>query len=357
MAKNSYSDIDAVDEHTRLLQNAPVERPPVTGELRHELTAPMPDVVRNEACADDEVMAKLKNYSEMRVLLVGKSGVGKSSFINALFQSDKVAQVGIVGPETSDIKRYDLTMQDIGVTIKVYDTPGFGTSRKENMESIEAIRKNCEVLDVIFLCIRMDDQVRSEDRELIMLLGKEFGEDFWKKTLLVFTMANAVKPMGSNREHSDREYLQLVIDKLIDEIDKSFKKVNCLLPHHFIIAGAPELSPEDRFIPDINGSDNDRVDWIPLAAKALFQSGCSDNGKAILLKSGWKKWIVASLGAGAGTTAGVMVGTGIVAAGALTAPIPIVNVSTPITLAIGGAIIGVSSVSYTHLTLPTNREV
>ena len=37
-----------------------------------------------------------------------------------------------------------------------------------------------------------------------------------------------------------------------------------------------------------------------------------------------------------------MVGTGIVAAGALTAPIPVVNLSTPKGLAIGGAIISLS---------------
>lgn len=297
-----------------------------------------PDIILNAAGAD-QIQDALQRYSEMRVLLVGKSGAGKSSFVNCLFQANK-ARVGRVKPETSEVTEYTMHLTNVGVSIKVYDTPGFGSNKKENMKYIKEIRKRCELVDVIFLCIRMDDQLRAEDQETITLLAKEFKPNFWTKTLVVFTRANMVQRMGQHKDEYDteRSYLKAVRDDLKDIVMDAFKKAKTTAPS-FVIAGAPEFIPDKRKIPCVDDSDPEQIDWLPAVAAKLFESGCSDNGKAVLLKSGWGKWASASAGTGAGTVVGTAIGAGILAAGVATLPVPPVGV---ISIAIGGTVILVS---------------
>ena len=237
-----------------------------------------------------------------------------------------------------------MELKDAGVSIRVYDTPGFGSNKKENKKYIKEIRKNCELVDVIFLCIRMDDQLRVEDQETITLLAKEFGVKFWKKTLIVFTRANMVKRMGQHKikYSSEQEYLIAVKQELTEAVMGVFKNAKIESPSlaSFVIAGAPEFSPDSRVIPCIDDNSQDlQVDWLPAVVRALFQSGCSDNGKACLLKSGWGKWASASTGYGAGTIVGVAIGSGVLGAGAVTLELPPLGLAF---IAIGGTIILIS---------------
>lgn len=120
---------------------------------------------------------------------MGKSGVGKSSFVNCMFGC-KMADIGLVKPETSQVNSYNLKLENKGVSIRTYDTPGFGTNKKCNQKIIQEIQKVCELVDVIFLCFRMDDQFRAEDELTVTLLAEKFKGKFWEKTLIVFTRAN-----------------------------------------------------------------------------------------------------------------------------------------------------------------------
>ena len=299
-----------------------------------------PAVVGEEA---RKFETQLESFKQMRVLIVGKSGVGKSSFLNGLFQAN-MATVGRVKPETSAVTDYDIDLT-CGVKIKVYDTPGFGADKKLNKKFIKEIRKTCELVDVNFLCIRMDDQLRVEDKQTIALLAKEFDVNFWKKTLIVFTRANMVKPMSQHSRKSSGMYLREVRDELKSEVEAVLEQAKITAPL-FVMAGAPESTPEGRMIPSIDGEQDDdsetQIDWLPAVAIKIFESGCSETAKAVLLKSGWGKWAHASAGSGAGSIAGTAVGTMIVVAGIATLPIPPVGI---VALAIGGTMILVSLVA------------
>ena len=305
-----------------------------------ELAAPTEELAAPEiiSAAASQVEDALAPYKEMRILLVGKSGVGKSSFVNSLLQVHR-ATVGRLKPETNTVTEYPLILNpDAGdpVTIRVFDTPGFGSSKKENKKYIAEIREKCEIVDVIFLCIRVDDQFREEDRKTVALLAKEFNDKFWKKSVIVFTRANMVRPVGEHkRAESRKEYLRGYRDDLKDEVQKVFKKANITIPP-FVLAGAPESTPEERMIPSIDDPSQEEVDWLPVVVAELFKSGCSDNAKAVLLKSGWKKWAKVSAGMGAGTALGVAVGGGVMAAGVATLLLPPIG---EIALVAGGAIV------------------
>ena len=95
------------------------------------------DILEEEIVASDipekEKVAKLSNLLRLRsrkvnILVVGATGVGKSSTINALFNME-IAKVGIgVDPETSLIEQYVLD------NLTIWDTPGLGDNVERDRE-------------------------------------------------------------------------------------------------------------------------------------------------------------------------------------------------------------------------------
>lgn len=73
----------------------------------------------------NSVNSKMKNLKKLNIVVLGKSGVGKSTLVNAVFGFD-IAETGIGRPVTNHMKKY--TKKDFPMAI--YDTKGFELGKR-----------------------------------------------------------------------------------------------------------------------------------------------------------------------------------------------------------------------------------
>ena len=108
----------------------------------------------------DAINEKLKSLKKLNIIVVGKSGVGKSTLINSLFR-DKIAETGLGRPITTEIRK----IEKKNYPMAIYDTPGFelseGQQAKVKEEIIELIHKGLATGDInnaihcIWYCINV----------------------------------------------------------------------------------------------------------------------------------------------------------------------------------------------------------
>ena len=102
-----------------------------------------------EKIAQDAINAiadKIKNLKTLNVIVAGKTGVGKSTLINAVFR-EKLAETGMGKPVTDHMRK--LTKKD--VPLAIYDTRGFELGKEVQNE----VKK--EVVETISKCLATQD--------------------------------------------------------------------------------------------------------------------------------------------------------------------------------------------------------
>ena len=135
----------------------------------------------------------LEQSKSLRILVTGKTGVGKSALVNGIVGKYVAKEGDTLDPETSKVMEYRTKIRDVEVVI--YDSPGLqdGTLREdEYLKDVEEKSKN---VDLILYCTKMtDERITQGDRDAVSKLSNAFGKDkFWKNTLFVLTFANEVR--------------------------------------------------------------------------------------------------------------------------------------------------------------------
>ena len=127
--------------------------------------------------------------SWVRMLVVGKTGIGKSTLINNIFKK-KLAQPG--SNLESKTKTVEVISNSInGTEVDICDTPGFRDGQDKDDEYMDVIIKNCNNPDVILFCIRMDETRWTDDYKATILgLTNALGKSIWNNTVLVLTFAD-----------------------------------------------------------------------------------------------------------------------------------------------------------------------
>ena len=96
----------------------------------------------------DQTEKELQNIPPVNILIVGKSGVGKSTLVNSVFR-ERIADTGIGKPVTKHLQK--ISRKDVPVTL--YDTRGLELSpevqKDVETEIFDLIKKNKETKDEI----------------------------------------------------------------------------------------------------------------------------------------------------------------------------------------------------------------
>ena len=165
--------------------------------------------------------------SELKILVIGKTGVGKSALINAL--------VGYEASPESDMETGTYNVEEIvaelssGIKVMFYDSPGLHDAKgkeKEYLQQIIAISKD---IDLVVYCNKVTDtRMTEEDCATLCEFTRVLGEEFWKNTIFALTFANMVQPKTNIRDPAMRkqaleEKVKLMSKKLREVLQSKAK--------------------------------------------------------------------------------------------------------------------------------------
>ncbi|KAL1806671.1 hypothetical protein ACET3Z_029739 [Daucus carota] len=128
----------------------------------------------------------------LNVLIIGKSGVGKSATINSIFGEEKT----VTGPFESAATAVKVIVGKVdGIKVRVLDTPGLGTSLKDqslNKKILKSIGRLTKKIppDVVIYVDRLDMQSQDfNDLLLLRSITSSLGPTVWHKTIFTLTHA------------------------------------------------------------------------------------------------------------------------------------------------------------------------
>ena len=203
----------------------------------------------------DKAFELINEKKKLKILVCGKTGTGKSTLLNTLL-GQTVFETGgpatkTVGPVTTEVKSVRTDIQD--VLLEIFDSPGLQDCTDNDRKYLDDMRKKCKDFCLILYCIdmataRWDDK----DSKTIELLTKTFGQEMWKKAILVLTKANTVMPTEPGVD--EHTHCKTTLETFEGQFQKQLTQLNVSKEVSVNIPIVATGSLKQRYIPFVSKS-------------------------------------------------------------------------------------------------------
>lgn len=192
------------------------------------------EVINSNELNEDGKRFVLKKLTKLRekeinIMITGATGCGKSSTINALFETEK-AKVGVgVDPETMNIQKYELDK------LILWDTPGLGDGKEKDVIHAKNIisklhekdKDGNALIDLVLVILDGGSRDLGTSYELInSVIIPSLGEDRKDRILVAINQADmAMKGKYWNAElNRPEEKLKNFLDEKVESVKKRIKE-------------------------------------------------------------------------------------------------------------------------------------
>lgn len=206
-------------------------------------------ILQNMSLKQLKKLAEKLNQQKVNVLLVGGTGVGKSSTVNALFNREETTVGKGARPETQEITTYDLG------NLVIWDTPGLGDS-PENDARFKTMLADClneidengfPVIDLVLLLLDGGSKDYSSAYTLISeIIAPNLGKESANRLLIAINKADkALEPENWDIEQNcpDGELVAFLDEKVETTRERIFNASGLNVTPIYYSAGNAKRKP------------------------------------------------------------------------------------------------------------------